>query len=55
MYKIDNSSGDYDLETDVSNQAYIDDGAMKNKWNSEYEFYKAKIERAVSETKNIRS
>ena len=53
MYKIDNSGGDYDLVTDVSNQAYIDDGAMKNKWNSEYEFYKAKIERAVSETKNI--
>ena len=53
MYKIDNSSGDYDLVTDVSNQAYIDDEAMKNKWNSEYEFYKAKIERAVSETKNI--
>lgn len=53
MYKIDNSGGDYDLVTDVSNQAYIDDEAMKNKWNSEYEFYKAKIERAVSETKNI--
>ena len=53
MYKIDNSSGDYDLVTDVSNQAYIDDEAMKNKWNSEYEFYKAKIERAVNETKNI--
>ena len=53
MYKIDNSRGDYDLVTDVSNQAYIDDEAMKNKWNSEYEFYKAKIERAVSETKNI--
>ena len=53
MYKIDNSSGEYDLVTDVSNQAYIDDEAMKTKWNSEYEFYKTKIERAVNETKNI--
>lgn len=51
-YKMKNSNSDYDVIADISNQAYIDEDAMKEKWQSEFNTYYEKIKKAVIETKN---
>ena len=51
IYKINNSTTDYDLVTDVTNQSYIDDEKMKSKWGNNYLYYKNKITDAVLNTK----
>ena len=51
IYKINNSTTDYDLVTDVTNQSYIDDEKMKSKWGNNYSYYKNKITDAVLNTK----
>ena len=50
-YKMNNSSSDYDIVTDVSNQSYITIEEMKNKWNNDFSIYYSKIKNAVLETK----
>ena len=39
MNKINTSNETYDLVTDVTNQVYITTDEMKNKWQSEYDYY----------------
>ena len=51
IYKINNSTTEYDLVTDVTNQSYIDDEKMKSKWSNNYTYYKNKITDAVLNTK----
>ena len=51
-YKMKHASGNYDIIADVSNQAYINEDQMKEKWQSDFQTYYEKIKKAVSETKN---
>lgn len=51
-YKMKNSNGDYDIIADISNQAYIDENDMKEKWQDDFDNYYEKIKKAVNETKN---
>lgn len=53
MNKVNSSKGTYDLVTDVSNQVYITQDEMKEKWQSEYDYYYKKIKDAVLETKGL--
>ena len=52
LYKINNTSKNYDLVTDVTNQSYITIDEMKSKWNSDFDKYYQKISQCVNETKN---
>ncbi len=51
-YKMKKSSGNYDVISDISNQAYITEEEMKAKWQENYEIYYKKIKEAVDTTKN---
>lgn len=53
MNKVNSSKETYDLVTDVSNQVYITQDEMKEKWQSEYDYYYKKIKDAVLETKGL--
>ena len=53
MNKINTSNETYDLVTDVTNQVYITTDEMKNKWQSEYDYYYEKIKNAVLETQGL--
>ena len=53
MNKINTSDETYDLVTDVTNQVYITTDEMKNKWQSEYDYYYEKIKNAVLETQGL--
>lgn len=52
LYKINNSNKEYDLVTNVTNQSYITQEEMKNKWNNDFDKYFEKISKAVNDTKN---
>ena len=52
-YKINNSNGNYDVVTDVSNQKYITTDEMKVKWQTEFDKYYNKIKEAVLSTKGM--
>lgn len=51
-YKMKNSINDYDVIADVSNQAYIDESAMRDKWQEDFSIYYEKIKKAVNDTKS---
>ena len=51
IYKINNSRGEYDVVTDVSNQSYITIDEMKNKWGNDFNKYYDKVKKAVDSTK----
>ncbi len=53
VYKMQTSSNDYDLVTDISNQVYITEEEMQAKWKTQYQKYKDKITEAVNDTKNL--
>ncbi len=53
MYKINQNSGEYDLTTDVTTQAYITEEEMKEKWLEDYSYYYEIIKNAVEETENL--
>lgn len=53
VYKLEHTNKEYDLIADVSNQAYITEDAMKEKWQTEFNYYYKKVKNAVEETKNI--
>lgn len=50
IFKINNSNKRYDLVTDVTNQSYITETQMRDKWKGEYEKYFTKISKVVKET-----
>lgn len=51
-YKMKQNNGNYDIIADVSNQAYINDDEMHEKWQGDYDIYYKKIKEAVDDTKN---
>jgi len=53
MYKLEKESREYDLETTVDDQVYINESEMKDKWGSEFDFYYNKIKEAVKRTVNL--
>lgn len=52
LYKKSKSNGEYDLTGDVNGQVYLDETAMRKKWENEYDKYYNKILAAVEATKN---
>lgn len=53
VYKMNTSKGDYDLVTDISNQVYITNEEMQEKWGSEYNKYLEKVTNVVNDTKDL--
>jgi len=53
MYKLETANKEYDLETTVDDQVYIDKLEMKTKWEDDYEYYYNRIKEAVKETENL--
>ena len=51
-YKILHSKEEYDLVTDITDQSYITNYKMQEKWNDDFDEYYKKIENAVNSTKN---
>ncbi len=51
-YKMQHTTKDYDVLTDISNQAYITDEQMHQKWEDDYSLYYARVKNAVEETKD---
>lgn len=43
-------NGDYDVTDTVSNQVYLDDNELKEKWKDKYSQYISKVRQAVNET-----
>ena len=52
MYKIKHSNKDYDVVTNVSNQAYQSIDELKNKWGKDFDYYFNRIKSAVNSTKD---
>ncbi len=53
LYKMKHATKDYDVIADVSNQAYINEDKMKEKWKDEFSIYYKKIKEAVLDTKDV--
>ena len=51
LKKQQNNKNEYDVLDGTSNQVYIDDDQMKEKWKDNYEKYSSKIKSAVKKTK----
>lgn len=51
VYKMQNSSNDYDIITSVANQGYITIEEMKTKWGNDFEKYYNKIKEVVDTTR----
>lgn len=51
LKKQQNNKNEYDVLDGTSNQVYIDDEQMKEKWKDNYEKYSSKIKSAVKKTK----
>lgn len=51
VYKMEHATKPYHVVADISNQAYIDEEQMKEKWGSDFSFYYEKIKNCVEETK----
>lgn len=51
LYKIEhNTTNNYDILTDVTNQTYITKEQMQEKWLDKYDYYLSKITNAIKET-----
>ena len=51
-YKMTHTDKNYDVISDISDQAYITKEQMKEKWQDDYEEYYKKVKKAVDDTKN---
>lgn len=51
LYKKQAKNSIYDLTSDTSNQVYLSDLDLKEKWGKDYQTYKEKIKSAVEQTK----
>ena len=52
MYKINNSTRDYDVIDTINDQVYLTKKEMQDKWGTDYQTYYDKIYDAVSTTQN---
>ena len=52
VYKINHSSKDYDVVTDISNQAYNTTEELQKKWGKDFDYYYKRIKDAVFATKS---
>lgn len=53
MYKINTTNKNYDLVSDITNQVYLNEDEMHQKWAEDYDYYYAKIAKCVNATKNL--
>lgn len=53
VYKVNTTHTSYDLVSDVSNQVYINEDEMKNKWGSDFDKYYNRVKAAVLDTKGL--
>lgn len=51
-YKILHNKKNYDLVSDISDQEYITNEEMQDKWKDDYKIYYEKVKKAVEATKN---
>ena len=51
LYKIKHSTEDYDIVSDVTNQSFINEEEMKEKWLDNYDYYYNRIKNAIDNTK----
>ena len=47
---VNNKDMDYDVVDTISNQVYLDESELKNKWGDNYIYYVNKVRHAVNET-----
>ena len=52
-YKLEKSNKDYDVLADISDQVYIDEAKMQEKWGNDFKKYYDKIKMAVDATKGL--
>jgi len=52
-YKLEKSNKDYDVLADISDQVYIDEAKMQEKWGNDFKKYYDKIKTAVDATKGL--
>ena len=53
LYKMNTTTTDYDILSDITNQVYITESDMKEKWGEDYEYYYNKIKNAVDATEDL--
>lgn len=53
MYKMNTTTKEYDLVTDITNQVYITRKEMRENWQENYEYYYNKIKDAAESTKDL--
>lgn len=51
LYQMQNNTKDYDVVNTVTNQVYLTDKELKNKWQEKYQSKIKKIKKAIKETK----
>ena len=53
LYKMNTTTADYDILSDITNQVYITTSDMQEKWGKNYDYYYNKIKKAVDATKDL--
>lgn len=53
LYKMNTTTADYDILSDITNQVYITESDMREKWGEDYEYYYDKIKDAIDDTKGM--
>lgn len=53
VYMVENSNASYDVVNDVSNQVYITEEKMHDKWGNDFDKYYQKIKEAVNSTNGL--
>ena len=53
IYKMNTTTTDYDILSDITNQVYITESDMKEKWGEDFEYYYNKIKMSVDATKDL--
>lgn len=53
VYKMSTTNKEYDLVSDITNQVYITEEQMQEKWQEDYSFYYEKVKNAVVATKDL--
>ena len=53
LYKMNTTTTDYDILSDITNQVYITESDMREKWGEDYEYYYNKIKNAVDATEDL--
>lgn len=53
LYKMNTTTTNYDVVSDITNQVYITKEEMQKRWGKDYDYYYNKIKEAVEATKDL--